>query len=35
MNGTIAATDLIYFALLTAVFLILSIRRLDADRLRA
>ncbi|MEO8003824.1 MAG: ABC transporter permease subunit [Betaproteobacteria bacterium] len=35
MNGTIAVTDLIYFALLTAVFLILSIRRLDADRLRA
>jgi ABC-2 type transport system permease protein len=35
MNGSIAVTDLIYFALLTAVFLILSIRRLDADRLRA
>jgi ABC-2 type transport system permease protein len=35
MNGVIAVTDLIYFALLTAVFLILSIRRLDADRLRA
>lgn len=35
MNGAIAVTDLIYFALLTAVFLILSIRRLDADRLRA
>ncbi len=35
MNGAIAATDLIYFALLIAVFLILSIRRLDADRLRA
>lgn len=35
MNGSIAATDLIYFVLLTAVFLILSIRRLDADRLRA
>ena len=35
MNGSIAATDLIYFALLTATFLILSIRRLDADRLRA
>jgi gliding motility-associated transport system permease protein len=35
MNGAIAATDLIYFGLLTAVFLILSIRRLDADRLRA
>ncbi len=35
MNGAVALTDLIYFALLTAVFLILSIRRLDADRLRA
>ena len=35
MSGSIAATDLIYFVLLTAVFLILSIRRLDADRLRA
>ncbi|MFN0039782.1 MAG: ABC transporter permease subunit [Burkholderiales bacterium] len=35
MNGSIAATDLIYFALLTVTFLILSIRRLDADRLRA
>ncbi len=35
MNGSIAVTDLIYFALLTAAFLILSIRRLDADRLRA
>jgi ABC-2 type transport system permease protein len=35
MNGAIAVTDLIYFALLTAVFLVLSIRRLDADRLRA
>jgi len=35
MNGSIAVTDLIYFAVLTAVFLILSIRRLDADRLRA
>ncbi len=35
MNGSIAVTDLVYFALLTATFLILSIRRLDADRLRA
>jgi len=35
VNGSIAVTDLIYFALLTATFLILSIRRLDADRLRA
>jgi ABC-2 type transport system permease protein len=34
VNGAVAVTDLIYFALLTAVFLILSIRRLDADRLR-
>lgn len=35
MNGSIAVTDLVYFALLTTLFLILSIRRLDADRLRA
>jgi ABC-2 type transport system permease protein len=35
VNGTIAVTDLIYFVVLIAVFLILSIRRLDADRLRA
>jgi ABC-2 type transport system permease protein len=35
MNGSIAVTDLIYFVLLTGVFLILSIRRLDADRLRS
>ena len=35
MNGAVALTDVIYFALLTALFLILSIRRLDADRLRA
>jgi len=35
VNGAIAVTDLIYFTLLTAVFLILSIRRLDADRLCA
>jgi ABC-2 type transport system permease protein len=35
MNGSIAVTDLIYFGLLIATFLILSIRRLDADRLRA
>ena len=35
MSGSIAVTDLIYFVLLIAVFLILSIRRLDADRLRA
>lgn len=35
MNGTVALADLIYFTLLIATFLILSIRRLDADRLRA
>ena len=35
MNGTIGLSDLIYFAVLTTVFLVLSIRRLDADRLRA
>jgi ABC-2 type transport system permease protein len=35
MNGTVAVADLIYFTLLIATFLILSIRRLDADRLRA
>jgi ABC-2 type transport system permease protein len=35
MNGAVAVTDLIYFALLTGLFLILSIRRLDADRLSA
>jgi hypothetical protein len=35
MNGRIAVADLIYFALLISFFLILSIRRLDADRLRA
>lgn len=35
MNGAIAATDLIYFAVLIAMFLTLSVRRLDADRLRA
>lgn len=35
MNGAVAVTDLVYFGVLTAVFLVLSIRRLDADRLRA
>lgn len=35
MNGSIAVTDLIYFSLLITTFLILSVRRLDADRLRA
>ncbi|HWQ38300.1 MAG TPA: ABC transporter permease subunit [Burkholderiales bacterium] len=34
-NGTVALTDLIYFALLIAMFLALSIRRLDADRMQA
>jgi len=35
MNGSVAVTDLIYFVLLTATFLILAIRRLDSDRLHA
>lgn len=35
MNGAVAVKNLIYFALLIATFLILSIRRLDSDRLRA
>lgn len=35
MNGTIAVTDLIYFSLLTVTFIVLSIRRLDSDRLHA
>ncbi len=35
MNCSIAVIDLIYFSLLIATFLILSVRRLDADRLRA
>jgi len=35
LSGSIAAVDLIYFGLLITTFLILSIRRLDADRLRA
>lgn len=35
MNGSIAVTDLVYFSLLIITFLILSVRRLDADRLRA
>jgi ABC-2 type transport system permease protein len=35
LNGSVAVNDLIYFALLTATFLILSIRRLDSDRLHA
>ena len=35
MNGSVAVKSLVYFALLIAAFLILSVRRLDADRLRA
>jgi ABC-2 type transport system permease protein len=35
LDGSIAVSDLIYFSLLITTFLILSIRRLDADRLRA
>jgi len=35
LNGSVGVNDLIYFALLTATFLILSIRRLDSDRLHA
>ncbi|HZP94315.1 MAG TPA: ABC transporter permease subunit [Burkholderiales bacterium] len=35
MNGAVAVTDLVYFALLIVAFVVLSIRRLDADRLRA
>jgi gliding motility-associated transport system permease protein len=34
-RGTIALSDLVYYPVLTALFLLLSIRRLDADRLRA
>ena len=35
MSGSVAVADLIYFFLLTSLFLILSIRRLDAERLSA
>ena len=35
LNGSVAVNDLIYFGVLTATFLILSIRRLDSDRLHA
>jgi ABC-2 type transport system permease protein len=35
MNGMVAVSDLIYFVVLIATFLILSIRRLDSDRLHA
>ena len=35
LNGLVAVNDLIYFGVLTAMFLILSIRRLDSDRLHA
>jgi ABC-2 type transport system permease protein len=34
-RGTVALGDLAYYPVLTALFLLLSIRRLDADRLRA
>ena len=33
-RGTLALSDVVYYAVLTALFLLLSIRRLDADRLR-
>jgi ABC-2 type transport system permease protein len=33
-RGTVALSDLVYYPVLTALFLLLSIRRLDADRLR-
>jgi ABC-2 type transport system permease protein len=33
-RGTVALSDLVYYPVLTALFLVLSIRRLDADRLR-
>ena len=35
MNGSIVLSDVIYFAVMTIAFLVLSIRRLDAERLRA
>ena len=35
MNGSVAVSDLIFFVLLTVTFLLLSIRRLDSDRLHA
>jgi len=34
-RGTVALSDVVYYPVLTALFLLLSIRRLDADRLRA
>jgi ABC-2 type transport system permease protein len=33
-KGTVALNDLVYYVVLTALFLALSVRRLDADRLR-
>jgi ABC-2 type transport system permease protein len=33
-KGTVALNDLVYYLVLIALFLLLSIRRLDADRLR-
>ncbi len=35
MNGSVAVSDLIFFVLLIVTFLVLSIRRLDSDRLHA
>ncbi|MAW34471.1 MAG: ABC transporter permease [Proteobacteria bacterium] len=35
LEGTIAVSDIAYFGLVISVFIILSIRRLDADRLHA
>lgn len=35
MNGSVIMSDVIYFVVITTAFLILSIRRLDAERLRA
>jgi ABC-2 type transport system permease protein len=34
-KGTLALNDVVYYVVLIALFLLLSIRRLDADRLRA
>jgi len=34
-RGTLALNDVVYYLVLTTLFLLLSIRRLDADRLRA
>jgi len=34
-RGIVAVNDLVYYAVVIVLFLLLSIRRLDADRLRA